>query len=148
MCNSIKQLQMKLSIWIAVQTFLINMINCVKHTTSKWCWPLLIFRITTLVYCLVTVVQMHAAAHFVYNITLLPYHHRLKWSTSFKICECNDVLNKCKTLVHIQFTNYGCESRSWQLLNHLKPNGNYMSHLLQQSVTLHFVFMCSVCFSL
>jgi hypothetical protein len=25
--------------------------------------------------------------------------------------------------------------------NLLKPNGNYMSHLLQQSVTLHFVFM-------
>jgi hypothetical protein len=28
------------------------------------------------------------------------------------------------------------------LINPLKLNGNYMSHLLQQSITLHFVFMC------
>jgi hypothetical protein len=27
------------------------------------------------------------------------------------------------------------------LLNPLKPNGKYMSHLIQQSVTLHFVFV-------
>jgi hypothetical protein len=27
------------------------------------------------------------------------------------------------------------------VINPLKPNGNYMYHLLQQSVTLHFVFM-------
>jgi hypothetical protein len=26
-------------------------------------------------------------------------------------------------------------------INPLKPSGNYMYHLLQQSVTLHFVFM-------
>jgi hypothetical protein len=32
-------------------------------------------------------------------------------------------------------------------LDPLKPSGNYMSHLLQQSVTLLFVFMCFVWFS-
>jgi hypothetical protein len=34
------------------------------------------------------------------------------------------------------------------ILNPLKPSGNYMYHLLQQSVTLHFVCMCFVWFSL
>jgi hypothetical protein len=32
--------------------------------------------------------------------------------------------------------------------NPLEPSGKYTYHLLQQSVTLHFVFTCFVCFSL
>jgi hypothetical protein len=32
-------------------------------------------------------------------------------------------------------------------LYHLKPDGNNMYHLLQQSVTLHFVFVCFIWFS-
>jgi hypothetical protein len=42
-----------------------------------------------------------------------------------------------------------CIVKVWRsLLNPLKPNGNFMSHLRQQSVTLHFVFMGFVWFSL
>jgi hypothetical protein len=37
--------------------------------------------------------------------------------------------------------------RHEQTVNPLKPSGNYMYHLLWQSVTLHFVFMCFVRFS-
>jgi hypothetical protein len=33
-------------------------------------------------------------------------------------------------------------------VNHLKPSGNYVIHLFQQSITLNFVFMCFVWFSL
>jgi hypothetical protein len=32
-------------------------------------------------------------------------------------------------------------------INHLKPNGNYMYHLFQQSINLHFVFTGFVGFS-
>jgi hypothetical protein len=35
---------------------------------------------------------------------------------------------------------------SWDI-NPFKPSGNYISHLLQQSVTLHFLFTCFVWFS-
>jgi hypothetical protein len=31
-------------------------------------------------------------------------------------------------------------------INPLKPSGNYTYHLLQQPETLHFVFLCFVCF--
>jgi hypothetical protein len=31
-----------------------------------------------------------------------------------------------------------------EAFNPLKPSNNYMYHLLQQSITLHFVFMCFV----
>jgi hypothetical protein len=34
------------------------------------------------------------------------------------------------------------------VLNPLKPSGNYMSHLLQQSLPFHFLFMGFVRFSL
>jgi hypothetical protein len=35
-------------------------------------------------------------------------------------------------------------SRTTLLFNPLKLSGNNMSHLLQQSINLHFVFMCFV----
>jgi hypothetical protein len=35
-----------------------------------------------------------------------------------------------------------------RLLNHLKLSGDYMYHLIYQSVTLHYVFMGLVWFSL
>jgi hypothetical protein len=39
------------------------------------------------------------------------------------------------------------KSRCAILFNALKPGGNYTSHLLQQLVSLHFVFICFVWFS-
>jgi hypothetical protein len=38
------------------------------------------------------------------------------------------------------FYSYYYLKKENRVINHLKPNGNYMSHLLQQSVILHFVF--------
>jgi hypothetical protein len=46
-------------------------------------------------------------------------------------------ISRCISVSSIQCTVL----KSISTFNTLKPNGNYMSHLLQQSVTLHFVFM-------
>jgi hypothetical protein len=48
--------------------------------------------------------------------------------------------------VNCVIPKYKKEKKS-HVFNPLKPSGNYMPHLLRQSVILHFVFMCFVWFS-
>jgi hypothetical protein len=50
-------------------------------------------------------------------------------------------------LEYLEYLLQTCK-RDINEFNHLKPNGYYVSHLLQQSVALHFVFMGFVWFSL
>jgi hypothetical protein len=106
--------------------------------------PYLIMRIFWLSACLL------GCEHFIWF--LLEFWKRRFDETKFLVrCEReveveDNSLNswqECSYETFYQSLHAGCVC-----LNPLKPKGNNMSHLLQQSVTLHFVFMGFVRFSL
>jgi hypothetical protein len=137
----------------------INSENVQTYVRSSWATRSYIFQILFL--RLFTHNWSCSSLYCRHKSTLTLQRHRLEESwikCRFLYLKFGGSLNEtCAALSSGYFRNQNVQSTSGRifplyklqnLFNVSNPNGNYIYHLLQQSVTRHCVFMCFVWFSL